>query len=45
MLKHDLRNYDWGNGAAAEAHNRMLDHFGADFVQSVKMQEVDDVRM
>ena len=25
--------YDWGNGAAAEAYNRMLDHFGPDLVQ------------
>jgi hypothetical protein len=25
--------YDWGNGAASEAYNRMLDHFGADLVQ------------
>jgi hypothetical protein len=25
--------YDWGNGAAAEAYNRMLDHFGPDFWQ------------
>ncbi len=24
--------YDWGNGAAAEAFNRMLDHFGKDFL-------------
>lgn len=24
--------YDWGNGAAAEAYNRMLDHFGKDFL-------------
>ncbi len=25
--------YDWGNGAAAEAYNRMLDHFGEGFVK------------
>ena len=24
--------YDWGNGAAAEAYNRLLDHFGPSFV-------------
>jgi hypothetical protein len=24
--------YDWGNGAAAEAYNRMLDHFGEDLI-------------
>lgn len=24
--------YDWGNGAAAEAYNRMVDHFGKDFL-------------
>ena len=24
--------YDWGNGAASEAYNRMLDHFGEAFV-------------
>jgi hypothetical protein len=24
--------YDWGNGAAAEAYNRMLDHFGPELV-------------
>lgn len=24
--------YDWGNGAAAEAWNRLLDHHGSDFV-------------
>jgi hypothetical protein len=28
--------YDWGNGAAAEAYNRMLDHLGADLVLSQK---------
>ncbi len=28
--------YDWGNGAAAEAYNRMLDHFGSDLVHRVK---------
>ncbi len=26
--------YDWGNGAAAEAYNRMLDHYGKDFVEA-----------
>lgn len=25
--------YDWGNGAAAEAYNRLLDHFGETFVK------------
>jgi len=25
--------YDWGNGAAAEAYNRILDHYGADFLR------------
>jgi hypothetical protein len=24
--------YDWGNGAAAEAYNRILDHFGKDLI-------------
>ena len=24
--------YDWGNGAAAEAYNRVLDHFGEQFL-------------
>lgn len=28
--------YDWGNGAAAEAYNRMLDHFGPELVHRVK---------
>ena len=29
--------YDWGNGAAAEAYNRLLDHFGDAFMkQSVR---------
>ena len=25
--------YDWGNGAAAEAYNRMVDHYGEDFIR------------
>ena len=25
--------YDWGNGAAAEAYNRLVDHYGIEFVQ------------
>ncbi len=25
--------YDWGNGAAAEAYNRLLDHYGKTFVE------------
>jgi hypothetical protein len=28
--------YDWGNGAAAEAYNRILDHFGEEFLKSDK---------
>jgi len=28
--------YDWGNGAAAEAYNRMLDHFGPELVHRAK---------
>ena len=24
--------YDWGNGAAAEAYNRLVDHYGKDFM-------------
>lgn len=28
--------YDWGNGAAAEAYNRLVDHFGLGFVQRKK---------
>jgi len=27
--------YDWGNGAAAEAYSRMMDHFGPDFLQQM----------
>ncbi len=27
--------YDWGNGAAAEAYNRILDHYGEAFVNPV----------
>jgi hypothetical protein len=26
--------YDWGNGAASETYNRMVDHFGKDFVEN-----------
>lgn len=25
--------YDWGNGAAAEAYNRIVDHYGIDFIK------------
>lgn len=25
--------YDWGNGAASEAYNRLLDHYGSSFMQ------------
>lgn len=28
--------YDWGNGAAAEAYNRLLDHLGAELVLRAK---------
>lgn len=28
--------YDWGNGAAAEAYNRLADHYGEDFVNGKK---------
>ena len=28
--------YDWGNGAAAEAYNRMADHYGKDFINRKK---------
>jgi hypothetical protein len=28
--------YDWGNGAAAEAYNRMIDHFGPDLVHRTR---------
>jgi len=28
--------FDWGNGAAAEAYNRMLDHFGLDFLSQTR---------
>jgi hypothetical protein len=28
--------YDWGNGAAAEAYNRLLDHFGPELVHRKK---------
>jgi len=24
--------YDWGNGAASEAYNRILDHYGEGFI-------------
>lgn len=26
--------YDWGNGAAAEAYNRIVDHYGVEFIQN-----------
>lgn len=26
--------YDWGNGAAAEAYNRMADHYGEEFIRA-----------
>lgn len=26
--------YDWGNGAAAEAYNRIIDHYGRDFLEA-----------
>lgn len=26
--------YDWGNGAAAEAYNRIVDHYGREFVEN-----------
>jgi hypothetical protein len=25
--------YDWGNGAAAEAYNRVVDHFGKEYLR------------
>ena len=28
----DFTIYDWGNGSASEAFNRMLDHYGLDFL-------------
>lgn len=28
----DFNIYDWGNGSASEAFNRMLDHYGLDFL-------------
>lgn len=28
--------YDWGNGAAAEAYNRMVNHYGIDFINRKK---------
>ena len=28
--------YDWGNGAAAEAFNRLLDHFGSELALSTQ---------
>jgi len=28
--------YDWGNGAAAEAYNRILDHLGREFITRMK---------
>jgi hypothetical protein len=31
--------YDWGNGAAAEAYNRLLDHFGLEFLMQTKVQK------
>lgn len=27
--------YDWGNGAAAEAYNRIVDHYGLNFIQDI----------
>ncbi|MEX0720087.1 MAG: hypothetical protein WD059_05425 [Balneolaceae bacterium] len=26
--------YDWGNGAASEGYNRMIDHYGVDFIHN-----------
>ena len=26
--------YDWGNGAAAEAYSRIVDHFEKNFIES-----------
>lgn len=28
--------YDWGNGAASESYNRMVDHYGAEFINRNK---------
>lgn len=28
----DFTIYDWGNGAASEAYNRLVDHYGEDFI-------------
>ena len=28
----DFTIYDWGNGSASEAFNRMIDHFGLNFI-------------
>ena len=31
--------YDWGNGAAAEAWNRLLDRFGSAFLAQTKISD------
>lgn len=31
--------YDWGNGAASEAYNRIVDHYGEEFVVNIKGSE------
>jgi hypothetical protein len=31
--------YDWGNGAAAEAYNRLVDHYGKNFTDQINKQQ------
>jgi hypothetical protein len=33
--------YDWGNGAASEAYNRMFDHLGKEFLHTGNISSID----
>jgi hypothetical protein len=37
--------YDWGNGAASEAWNRIIDHYGEDFLnEEMERSGIEDQR-